>query len=232
MLDDSETLVPFGEGIWLAAAPVSFLGMRLTATMTVVRLPDGGLLLHSPVSMTPARREQVEALGPVRHLCVPNLFHHGWVAEWAAACPAARLHAPPGLARKRPDLRIDRTHGEAPEPAFAGTIDELPIAGFRVRETALLVRPARTAIVADLVHNVGRPAHAWTAAYTRLMGFYDRVALSRMIRWTGLSDKAAARRALDHLLAQDFDRLVVGHGAPLSSGAKPALAAAYAWLGA
>jgi len=27
-----------------------------------------------------------------------------------------------------------------------------------------------------------------------------------------------------------FERLVVGHGAPVTSGAKEALAAAYAWL--
>jgi hypothetical protein len=32
------------------------------------------------------------------------------------------------------------------------------------------------------------------------------------------------------VLAQPFDRLVVGHGAPLAAGAKEALTAAYAWL--
>lgn len=53
-----------------------------------------------------------------------------------------------------------------------------------------------------------------------------------MIRWAGFSDRRAARRSLDQLLALDFDRLVVGHGRALASGAKQALAAAYAWLGA
>jgi hypothetical protein len=62
------------------------------------------------------------------------------------------------------------------------------------------------------------------------MGFYDRVALSRVIRWTGFHDRRAARRAVDRLLALDFDRLVVGHGAPLTSGGRQALGAAYAWL--
>jgi hypothetical protein len=231
-MTEGDALISFADGVWLATAPVSFLGLRLTATMTVVRLAGGGLLVHSPVALTPARRAQVDALGPVHHLYVPNLFHHRWIGDWAAAYPAARVHAPAGLARKRRDVRIDRLHGDGVEPAFAGTLDELPIDGFRVGETALLVRPARTLVVADLIHNVGRPTHAWTAAYTRLMGFHDRVALSRMIRWTGFSDRPAARRALDHLLAQDFDRLVVGHGEPLATGGKAALAAGYAWLGA
>ena len=134
------------------------------------------------------------------------------------------------MPKKRPDLRIDRFHGDSPEPAFAGTIDEIPIEGLRLQETALFYRPAQTLVVADLVHNIGRPAHAWTATYTRMMGFYDRIALSRAIRWTAFNDRKAARRCLDDLLARPFDRLVVGHGAPLATGGRDAVASAYAWL--
>ena len=50
---DDGSLTPFAEGVWLSTAPVEFIGMRLTATMTVLRLGDGSLLLHSPVAMTP-----------------------------------------------------------------------------------------------------------------------------------------------------------------------------------
>jgi hypothetical protein len=61
-------------------------------------------------------------------------------------------------------------------------------------------------------------------------GFYDRVALSRVIRWTAFTDRKAARRCIDDLLARPFERLVVGHGSPLATGGHDALAAAYAWL--
>jgi hypothetical protein len=56
------------------------------------------------------------------------------------------------------------------------------------------------------------------------------VALSRAIRWTGFSDRAAARRSIDAVVARPFDRLVVGHGDPLASGGREAFAAAYGWL--
>ena len=223
-------LVLVADDLWLCAAPVHFLGMSLTTTMAVVRLPDGALLLHSPVAATPERRAAVAALGKVAHLYAPNTFHHLWLGEWAAACPAARIHAPTGLARKRRDLRIDRTHGAPLDPALAPVLDERRIDGFRLEESVLLHRPSATLLVADLVHNVGRPAHRWTACYTRAMGFYDRVALSRMIRWTAFPDRAAARRSLDAVLALPFDRLIVGHGEPLPSGGRAALAAAYDWL--
>lgn len=146
------------------------------------------------------------------------------------AFPSARLHAPAGLAKKRPDLRIDRVHNSAPEPTFAGVVDELQIEGFRLKESVLFHRPTRTLVVADLVHNIGRPQHLWTKFYTRAMGFYNRVALSRMIRWTAFSDRAAARRSLDKLLAFPFDRLIVGHGTPLPGGGLEAIRAAYSWL--
>jgi hypothetical protein len=224
------SLTPVADGVWVDSAPVRILGTRLTATMTVLRLGDGSLLLHAPIAMTPGRRAAVEALGRVAHLYAPNLFHHLRIGEWAEAFPAARLHAPASLAGKRPDLRIDRAHQAALEPVLAAAIDEVTIDGFRMGESALFYRPARTLIVADLVHNIGRPTGRWTELYTRTMGFYDRVALSRVLRWTAFSDRAAARRSLDALLALPFERLVVGHGAPLTSNAREALAAAYSWL--
>ena len=228
----SEALVALADGVWTTRAPVGFLGLRLTSTMTVLRLAGGDLLLYSPVALTPERRAAVEALGPVAHLYAPNLFHHLWIGEWAAAFPGARVHAPSGLARKRPGLRIDRSHGvgAAPEPAFAGSVEELPIAGFRMKETALLHRPSGTLVVADLVSNVGRPSHGWTATYARAMGFYDRIALSWIIRCTGFDDKKAARRSLQGILDRPFDRFTVGHGEPVRAGGRDALAAAYGWL--
>src|SRR5215467_5978313 len=120
----TEPLVAFGEGVWLHEAPVTFLGLHLTTTMVVLRLADGSLLVYSPLPLTPELQAAVGALGPVAHLYSPDLEHHRWIGEWAAAFPAARVHAPPGLRKKRPDLRIDRVHGAAPEPAFAGAVDE------------------------------------------------------------------------------------------------------------
>ncbi|MFO0580326.1 MAG: DUF4336 domain-containing protein [Polyangia bacterium] len=225
-----EPLRPFAEGVWLATEPVRHLGLQLTTTMTVLRLSDGRLLLHSPVAMTPERRAAIERLGEVAHLYAPNLYHHLFVGEWAAAFPSAMLHAPAGLAQKRRDLRIDRIHGAAPVPALADVLDEVRIDGFRLEECVLFYRPAQTLVVADLVHHIGRPTHRWTALYARAMGFYDRVALSRMLRWAAFSDRAAARRSVERMLSLPFERLVVGHGSPLTRGAREALAAACAWL--
>jgi hypothetical protein len=223
-------LAALTDGVWIESAPVSFLGLRLTSNMTVLRISDGNVLVHSPIVLTPERRAAVEALGRVAHLYAPNTFHHQWLGEWATAFPDALLHAPAGLAGKRPDLKIVRAHGAQLEPAFSGVLDEIPIAGFFLEESALVHRPSRTLVVADLVANVGRPTHRWTATYTKLAGFYDQVAISRVLRWTSFQDKKSARRCVDEVLAHPFERLVVGHGESVAANARNALAAAYAWL--
>ena len=120
----------------------------------------------------------------------------------------------------RPAYRSN--HNTSPEPAFAAVIDELRMDGFRLEESVLVYRPARTLVVADLVQNIGRPQHRWTKFYTRTMGFYDRVALSRMIRWAAFSDRAAARLSVDELLTRPFDRVIVRHGTPSApAGERP-----------
>jgi hypothetical protein len=219
------TLTSVADGVWIDTAPVRFLGLRLSANMTVLRLPSGDLFLYSPIALTPERRAAVEALGPVRHLYAPNVYHHLRIGDWQTACPTATLHAPHGLGKKRPDLRIDRQHGTG---AIDPAVEEIRIEGFRLEETVLLHRPSRTLLVADLVHNIGRPEHWWTRWYTKAAGFYDRVAVSRVIRALAFHDRQAARRCIADVLARDFDGLVPGHGAPLATGGKAALAAAYA----
>ncbi len=221
-------LIPFAEGVWIAEAPVSFLGLRLTSSMSVLRLASGGVLVHSPVALTDELGAAVQALGEVTDLYGPNLFHHLHLGDWARAFPRARVHAPADLAKKRPDLKIDRAHDPSSSAALDG-IDELPIEGFRLAESVLFHRASRSLVVTDLVHNIGRPAHAWTKLYTRAMGFYDRVALSRMLRWTAVSDRPAMRQSVDRMLALPFERVIVGHGAPLED-ARQTLASACAWL--
>lgn len=207
----------FGDGVWFDTAAVSFLGLRVSANMTVLRLSDGGLFLYSPIPLTDERRAFVDTLGPVKHVYSPNLWHHLRVGDWKAAYPAATLHAPKGLPKKRPDLKIDRFHDDA---VIDSAIVELPLKGF-MQERCVLHKPSRTLVVADVIANFGSSRHFWTRTYMKLMGFHDRVGVSRLVKAT--FDAQNVRTLLEH----DWDALVVGHGKPLKTGGKEALAAVY-----
>ena len=69
-------LIKLVEGLHVLDVPFRAGGLELGGRMTVIRLPDGGLWIHSPVRFEPAHRAAVDALGPVRFLVAPNLMHH------------------------------------------------------------------------------------------------------------------------------------------------------------
>ena len=94
-------LRPVSEDLFVLDVPFRIGGMELGGRMTVIRLPDGGLWLHSPVKLDAAARSAVEALGPVRFLVAPNTMHHLALGDWAAAYPSAKVLAPAGLRQKR-----------------------------------------------------------------------------------------------------------------------------------
>jgi hypothetical protein len=115
-------LEPWADGVWTVAAPQRMMGLHLGTRMTVVRLPGGELLLHSPVPLTDGLRGDIDALGRVAHIVAPNLFHHLHAGDAAAAYPDALLHAPAPLAKKRPDLRIGATLGEVAHPGWGDAL--------------------------------------------------------------------------------------------------------------
>ena len=223
------TLEPVAEGLWVASARQKLLGVELGTRMTVVRLSGGGLLLHSVVPMTGALRNEVEALGPVEHVVLPDLYHHLHVGPWVLAFPRARVHAPPGMARKRPDLRIDVELSEVPHPDWTQDVKPLFISGCGLRETVFLHPKSRTLIVSDLVENFHSSDHWLTRMYLRAGGIYGRVGFSRLLRWL-YRERPRARASLERVLAEDFDRILLAHGQPIPHGGKEALRLAYDWL--
>jgi hypothetical protein len=93
--------------IWSLERPVWFSGARLRARTTVVRLDDGGLLLHTPAPPTDALVAELRALGPVRWLLVPNCWHHLGAPAAAARFPEAKVVGPASALERNRALRID-----------------------------------------------------------------------------------------------------------------------------
>src|SRR5678815_4409164 len=70
---------------------LTFAGIRLplpfTTRMTVVRLSNGDLFLHSPIKFDQTLAKELQRLGRVRHLVSPNQFHYAHIGEWVRAFP-------------------------------------------------------------------------------------------------------------------------------------------------
>ncbi len=206
-------------------------GVRIPRRMAIVRLGDGGLWVHSPGRLTAERRQALDALGPVRHLVAPCLFHHFFLERWQEAYPEARLWAPDGLASKRPDLTVHEALPPSAPPCWADVIDQRPLAGApKVGETEFYHRPSRTLLLADLAFCVGKDEPLLTRLLFRLNGGYGCLGCTRIFRWFA-SDTAAVRASAEAMLdAWEVERVHVSHGDPVEQDAGPALRQALARL--
>jgi hypothetical protein len=226
----SDALASIDDGLWCATQPLRFLGLEIGARMSVVRLPSGGLFLHSPIEPRPAVRDAVAALGPVEHVVAPNRFHHLFAGMWDEAGPAVQVHAAPGLLEKRTDLGAARVLSDEPDPAWVDVLDQVFFEGFALaNEVAFLHRPSRTLLTCDLAFHIGPRQPAATRLAFRALGGYGRLATSILER-LATRDRAAARRSLERILAWDFDRVVVSHGEIVETGGREAFRAAWSWL--
>ena len=119
-------LTEFGPSLYVADGPVvSFFGFPYPTRMAVARLSDGSAWVWSPVALSDELAEAVEAVGPVRNIVSPNKIHHLFLGEWSRRWPNARVHAPPGLARRKPELRFDAELGDEPDPDWAADLSQV-----------------------------------------------------------------------------------------------------------
>lgn len=218
------------EDIWVVDHDLSMLGLKIGTRTTLVRLSDGGLFMHSPGPLTVPLSQEIDALGPVRCIVAPNLFHHLYVTENAHAYRGASVHLAAGLEKKRKDLSYNGLLGATPDPIWAKDIDQALCGGAPlVSEVAFLHRASRSLILTDLAFNFAHAPSLLTRAFLKLNGALGQFGPSRMIRLT-TRDKAAARASLERILEWKFDRIVVSHGDVLEGDAAYILRKAFGWL--
>ena len=226
-------LEAFGPNLYVAGGPiVSFFGFPYPTRMAVARLSDGNLWIWSPVALTKELASAVEDLGSVRYIVSPNKIHHLFLSEWIARWPEARLHAPPGLIRKRPDLQFHAELGDQPDPGWAAEIDQVIFHGsLAMEEVAFFHSPSRTAIICDLIQRHPQSSMSgWRGILMRLDGLVgEHGSTPREWRAT-FFPRAPARAAREKVLGWRAERLLIAHGECAQTEATSIIADALSWI--
>lgn len=155
-----DTLKPIAPDVWIIdSGPLRILGMPLPVRMTVVRLSNGDVWLHSPTRFDEALFREIEALGPIRHLVAPNVAHWTFLLDWQKRRPASVTWAAPNLSKRsqvrRSGLRIDRTLADEAPAEWASDLQQVVVpGGLGFREVAFFHRPTSTLVLTDLVLNL------------------------------------------------------------------------------
>jgi hypothetical protein len=229
MTDLLRNLAP---NLWVAERRFRNGPFDMGARMTVMRLRNGGLVLHSPVELDPGLRAELDSLGEVRGVIAPNRHHHLFAADYPTGYPDALLYAAPGLPAKRPDLKFAEELSDAAPALWASEIEQHVFRGAPFLGEVVFFHPAtRTVLFTDLVFNIPKgEARGVSRLFYRLVGAEGRFGPHRLVRYLFIRNRADARASIERILRWDFDRVTVTHGDVLERGGLPAVRDAFAFL--
>ena len=211
--------------IGIVDGPFEYLtiaGIRMplpfTTRMTVVRLANRDLVLHSPIAFHAALAEDLRSRGAIRHLVSPNQFHYAHIGEWADAFPDAitwgSAQANRRAKARRIDLRFTARLGETAPAEWKDEIDQTLIPGGIFEEFAFFHIGSKTLILTDTIinielHKINQP---WRFA-TWLTGMhYPFGQLFFGMRLPQLLQGRRTRAAFAKIRSWGPERIVLSHG--------------------
>lgn len=210
--------------IWIKDYPIRYAGTRFNARMTIVRLNNGNLLLHSPCEIVPQTKSAIETLGKVDFIVAPGSYHHFYVSSAQQAFPEAETFICPGIEKKRPDIDFDWFLGDRPDRRLATDFEQVLMRGNKfICEVAFFHKPSKTLILVDLIENftdatedVSLSLKLWWKVIFH-MWHNPKPAPEYQFGW---KNKNAVRKSLHKILEWDFERIVIAHGDLIEENAR------------
>jgi len=223
---------------------------------TLVKLQSGSLAIFSPVALTDEVKSTIASKGgAVRYIVAPDIEHHIFVTPWAHAYPDAEVIGVEGLPEKREgdaatkgvkfhhvfsasnkrDLKVS--------PEFDSEFEVEYFHSHQNKELAVLHKPSRTLIEADLLFNLPATeqfSKSGTAAtsgiltklFGGIMNTRGNMAWQKRATWygPGSSDRAAFGESARRVSGWDFDRIVPCHGDVIETGGKAKWDTLFSWF--
>jgi len=210
--------------IWLKEYPIKYAGTRFNARMTLIRLKNGNLLIHSPCEIDEETRCEINKLGKVECILAPGYYHYFYVGSAQQAFPEAETFLCPGIETKVPDIKFDWILGDRPDPRWADDLDQVLLRGNKyIWETAFFHKQTKTLILVDLIENITHKTKGvnWSLKFWWKVIFHmwenPKPAPEYQFGW---KNKHAARNSLQKILQWDFDKIIISHGDLIEENAK------------
>lgn len=233
-------LVPMqqAQNVWTVEGPE--VGYRLAGMtipcptrMTVVRLTDGTLWLHSPVVPSNDLDSALARFGPVSALVAPNSYHFLQLGAWAALHPHASVYAPADVAVKA-NVANAIPLGGGLQAGWREDMDDHLIDLGKFSETVFFHRASATLIVTDLMQ---------TFEASRVRSLPTRMLLmaggatgpnakpSIEIRIAARQHRDVLRAGVRQMIDWKPKRIILAHGPCIQEDAVSVIEQAFDWLG-
>lgn len=196
-----------GEDVALLEFPLRGLGIDFGRRVTLLRLQDQRLLIHSSAPFTVDDLAAIRRFGQPAWLVEATTMHDTFADSAQAALPdipyltPARLHPAP--------------------PDWSGQIEILRIDGLRkIEEHAFFHRASRTLILADALFHFPPETSGWARFFVQKVMRLPRLLGISLFFRLAIRDKERFARSMRDLLKWDFRQIVVAHGEPITADAR------------
>jgi hypothetical protein len=206
------------QGVAVMQYPLRAFGIDFHRCVTLLRLTDGRVVIHSSAPFTAEDVEAIRLLGKPSWQVEATLMHDTFARAAHTVFPDIPYLAPDGFAK----LSGVPTQPLNPlPPEWAGEIEVLRVEGLRkINEHAFFHRASRTLVLADLLFHFPADARGWSRFFAqRIMRLPRLFGISAFFRLM-IRDQEAFARSLKKVLEWDFEQIVVGHGEPMQENAK------------
>ncbi len=227
-------LIKIDSNIWIYDGNcVSFMGFPFPTRMTIIKLDDNSLWIHSPCMLDDNLKRSVNQLGQVKYLVSPNKLHHLFILNWVAAFPHALTYSSPGVERKRRDIKFTNQLKNCSPPEWNRDIEQVIFKGSMVMEEVVFYhKESNTLIVADLIENFD--VNTLTKIQTLIAKIVGILAPKGKMpldwRISFFLGKKLARVSLDVILGWKPKRIIMSHGLIIETGAVSYLIQSFGWL--
>ncbi|MDW5375375.1 DUF4336 domain-containing protein [Halomonas sp. HP20-15] len=152
--------------IWIVDGSwVRFYGIPFPTRMTIVRLSNGDVWVHSPIAIHDELDKAISTIGPVRYLIAPNWIHYSWVPIWQKRFPGALTFVSPGVVERAVSrgvqLLFDEQLSNESAAYWTNEIDQRIAESGYHREVVFFHRATRTLILTDLIENFEKHKMPW-----------------------------------------------------------------------
>ncbi len=212
------------ERVWRVEAGIPRMPMK--RVMTIAKRASGGIVIHNGIALGDAEMSELEALGPIEAIVVPNGYHRLDAKIFHDRYPSAQVLCPDGATKAVSQaVPVSSGYGQfAPD----GAVELVILDGTKEREGVMIVRDkdGTTLVFNDAVFNMPHISGVSGFVLKHITQSTGGPRVSRLMRLFVVADKKAFRSHLERLAdLPDLRRIVVSHHHVIDTDASATLRA-------
>ena len=187
-------------------------GMALKRVMTLIRLDDGRVVIHSAIALGDEAMAEIEAWGMPAILLVPNILHRLDAPAYVERYPELEVYGPKGGRKKIEEVvALDGTYDD---------LEELPglsfeyVDGIGKGEAVFSIAGGKgtTLLFNDAVFNMPHGKGISGFIFRHITQSTGGPRVTRLFKFLGIKDRESFRAHLERLAeTPDLARIIVSH---------------------